>query len=274
MLLNMVAVRQDQCDGYAAYPSFARQHPKPIQLAGCWTHVRRKFHEAREQTPRVTGWFLRQIQLLYQVEAALREKKAGPKLRAAVRAGTSRWVVERLHRALLRHRHRQLPKSLLGQAIDYALGQWPTLGVCLGDGRVEIDNQAVPGPNERGTRWPSARTAIRPTAVGKKNWLFMGEDLTGWLEYSAEGLQQTLERVWLRVQTYSGENKGKLVLRPKQEQLLKLLRDHGSMAPTEIWDALGVSKQGAMDLLRPLLEAGLVEKVGSKKTGRYALQKQ
>ena len=92
MLLNMVAVRQDQCDGYAAYPSFARQHPKPIQLAGCWTHVRRKFHEVREQTPRVTGWFLRQIQLLYQVEAALREKKAGPKLRAAVRAGTSRWV--------------------------------------------------------------------------------------------------------------------------------------------------------------------------------------
>ncbi len=99
-----------------------------------------------------------------------------------------------------------------------------------------------------------------------------GEDLTGWLEYSAEGLQQTLERVWLRVQTYSGEGKGKLVLRPKQEQLLKLLRDHGSMAPTEIWEAVGVSKQGAMDLLRPLLEAGLVEKVGSRKTGRYALR--
>ena len=62
------------------------------------------------------------------------------------------------------------------------------------------------------------------------------------------------------------------MLRPKQERLLKLLRDHGSMAPGEIWTALRVSRQGAMDLLRPLLEAGLVEKVGSKKTGRYALR--
>lgn len=99
-----------------------------------------------------------------------------------------------------------------------------------------------------------------------------GEDLTGWLEYSPEGLQQTLERIRLRVQTYSGEAKGKLVLRPKQEQLLKLLRYHGSMAPAEIWEAVGVSKQGAMDLLHPLLEAGLVEKVGSRKTGRYDLR--
>jgi len=74
------------------------------------------------------------------------------------------------------------------------------------------------------------------------------------------------------VQTYSGEGKGKLVLRPKQEQLLKLLRDHGSMAPAEIWGAVRISKQGAMDLLRPLLEAGLVEKIGSRKTGRYALR--
>jgi DNA-binding MarR family transcriptional regulator len=64
----------------------------------------------------------------------------------------------------------------------------------------------------------------------------------------------------------------KLVLRPKQEQLLKLLRDHGSMSPAEIWELLSVSRQGAMDLLRPLLEAGLVEKVGGKKTGRYSLK--
>jgi transposase len=151
-----------QCDGYAAYPAFARQHPQPIQLAGCWAHVRRKFYDAREQSPKVTGWFLRQIQLLYQVEAVLREKKAGPVLRAAMRACASRWNVERLHRALVRHKTRHLPKSLLGQAIDYALGQWPTLEVYLGDGRVEIDNNRV-------------ENAIRPTAVGKKNWLFMGE---------------------------------------------------------------------------------------------------
>ena len=64
----------------------------------------------------------------------------------------------------------------------------------------------------------------------------------------------------------------KIVLRPKQELLLKLLRDHGSLPSSELWALLSVSKQGAMDLLRPLLELGLVEKIGGKKTGRYSLK--
>ena len=99
-----------------------------------------------------------------------------------------------------------------------------------------------------------------------------GEDLSGWLEYCAEGLRQTLERVWLRVQAYNVKSPDKLVLRPKQERLLQLLRDHGSLAPAEIWETLNVSRQGAMDLLRPLIEAGLVEKVGNRKSGRYVLR--
>ena len=99
-----------------------------------------------------------------------------------------------------------------------------------------------------------------------------GEDLTAWLEYCAAGLRQTLERVWLRIQTFQVKSPDKLVLRPRQEQLLHLLHDHGSMAPGEIWKALSVSRQGAMDLLRPLLDAGMVEKIGGKKTGRYVLR--
>ena len=99
-----------------------------------------------------------------------------------------------------------------------------------------------------------------------------GEDLTSWLEYCAEGLRQTLEDVWLRVQAYDLKSPEKIVLRPKQERLLELLRDHGTMAPAELWSALGVSKQGTLDLLRPLIAAGLVEKIGNKKTGRYALR--
>ena len=100
-----------------------------------------------------------------------------------------------------------------------------------------------------------------------------GGDLTGWLEYCAQGLCRTLDRVWTRVQSYQVKSTGKLVLRPRQEKLLHLLRDHGSMAPSELWAALRISKQGAMDLLRPLISAGLVEKIGTKKTGRYALKK-
>ena len=99
-----------------------------------------------------------------------------------------------------------------------------------------------------------------------------GEDLSSWLEYSAEGLRQTLERTWLRVQALSVKSSAKLVLRPKQELLLRLLRDHGSMTPAALWAALGVSRQGAMDLLNPLLEAGLVERIGARKSGRYLLR--
>jgi transposase len=157
-----------QCDGYAAYRSFANGRQGAIKLAGCWAHARRKFHDALEQAPKTAGWLLRQIQHLYRVEARLREAKAGPKLREAVRAHESQPIVQQLERALIRLKGsgRYLPQSLLGEALDYALGQWPTLGLYLTDGRVEIDNNLV-------------ENAIRPTALGKKNWLFVGAAQAG-----------------------------------------------------------------------------------------------
>jgi Fic family protein len=97
--------------------------------------------------------------------------------------------------------------------------------------------------------------------------------LTSWLEYSADGLRVTLERVWSRIQKLTARaGKVKLVLRPKQEQLLHLLREHRALKPREIWDAIGVSKQGALDLLNPLIKAGLVRRIGTKKAGRYVLR--
>lgn len=153
-----------QCDGYSAYRAFADSRNGAIQLTGCWAHVRRKFYDALEQSPRTAAWLLGQIQQLYQAESTLRERKVGPQGRAAVRSSHSRPAVRRLQRALvqLKASHRYLPQSLLGQAIDYALGQWLTLTVFLDNGRLEIDNNLV-------------ENAIRPTAVGKKNWLFVGE---------------------------------------------------------------------------------------------------
>ena len=73
-------------DGYSAYRAFANGR-NGIELARCWAHARRKFHDALEQSPKTAGWIMRQIQHLYQVEARLRESRhggAGPKLRAAV----------------------------------------------------------------------------------------------------------------------------------------------------------------------------------------------
>jgi Fic family protein len=97
-------------------------------------------------------------------------------------------------------------------------------------------------------------------------------DLSGWLEYAAEGLHHAPEQVWTRVQRFAAQaGRKKLVLRPKQEQLLRLLRDRKHMTPQEIWDAVGVSKQGALDLLNPLMKAGLVRRIGTRKTGRYIL---
>ncbi|MBI4490650.1 MAG: Fic family protein [Deltaproteobacteria bacterium] len=99
-----------------------------------------------------------------------------------------------------------------------------------------------------------------------------GGDLTGWLEYTAEGLRLTLEKVWSRVQRLMAESGSKrIVLRPRQEKLLNMLRDHASLTPRQIWKGLGVSRQGAMGLLKPLIEAGLVQRVGTRKSGRYML---
>ena len=159
-----------QCDGYSAYRAFAqgRGVNQSIRLAGCWAHVRRQFYEALESAPRTAGWLLRQIQHLYRVEADLRQRRASPRLRAVVRAQHSQPIIARLQRALLRLKAsgHYLPQSPLGSAIDYALGQWPTLQVYLADGRVEIDNNLV-------------ENAIRPTALGKKNWLFIGDAQAG-----------------------------------------------------------------------------------------------
>jgi len=96
--------------------------------------------------------------------------------------------------------------------------------------------------------------------------------LTSWLEYHAEGLRVTLERVWSRIQKLrTSSGKAKLVLRPRQEQLLHLLRERKALTPREIWEAIGVSKQGALDLLNPLIKAGLVRRIGTRKSGRYIL---
>ncbi len=154
-----------QCDGYAAYPAFARTHPGEIALVGCWAHARRGFHEAREHAPQQAGWILRQIAALYRIEAQLSDQRASSsvELRAATRSHQSAPIVQRIKNVLLawKRAHRFLPKSSMGTAIDYALSQMPHLQAYLHDGRVEIDNNLV-------------ENAIRPTAIGEKNWLFIG----------------------------------------------------------------------------------------------------
>ena len=106
---------------------------------------------------------LNQIGKLYDIEKELRKTRAGPEEREKMRQRKSRPIIEELHQTLitLEKSRAYLPKSLFGRALRYALNQWPMLTLWLEDGRVEIDNNLV-------------ENSIRPTALGRKNWLFFG----------------------------------------------------------------------------------------------------
>jgi len=153
-----------QTDGYSAYESLAKSRGD-LTLVGCWAHARRGFHEALAET-RLAAWFVRQIGQLYAVEKKLRERKAVPALRQAMRAWQSQPVLTRLHRAMELTRRKTLPQGLLGQAIDYTLKRWEALTRFADDGTLEIDNNLI-------------ENAIRPSALGKKNWLFVGHPEAG-----------------------------------------------------------------------------------------------
>jgi Fic family protein len=100
-------------------------------------------------------------------------------------------------------------------------------------------------------------------------------DLTGWMEYSTEALHLTLERVLERIQRLATQTKkptgGKIVLTPKQERLLHLLNDREGMTPSEVWKELKVSKQGAAKILKPLIDSGLIQRIGTRKSGKYVV---
>lgn len=153
-----------QTDGYSAYESLAKARGD-LTLVGCWAHVRRGFHEALAET-KLAAWFVGQIGQLYAVEKKLREQKAGPALRQTMRAWQSQPVLTRLHRAMELIRRKTLPQGLLGQAIDYSLKRWEALTRFIDDGVLEIDNNLI-------------ENAIRPSAIGKKNFLFIGHPEAG-----------------------------------------------------------------------------------------------
>lgn len=156
-----------QTDAYAAYPSWARGKAG-IDLASCWAHARREFHEALKIGQRLAAGPVAIIAKLYQIETTLRESQATAHRRAEVRREQSAPVLEILRAELqtLRQRPEVLPKSRLARAIDYTLALWDRLGHFIGHGEVEIDTNLT-------------ENGIRPTAVGKKNWLFVGSETTG-----------------------------------------------------------------------------------------------
>ena len=163
------------CDRYVCYNSYAVQRNEAahgpgfaIELASCLAHIRRGFIESKAEAPIRAGWIIRQTAHLYQLEAKLRKNKSSPVLRQAARAAQAGPILRRLEKAILLFQSsgRHLPKSGFGQALQYARNALGGMNAYLRDGRVEIDNNLI--ENE-----------IRPSAIGKKNFLFFGSGEAG-----------------------------------------------------------------------------------------------
>jgi transposase len=146
-----------QADAYAGYDRLFVDGK--ILEVGCWMHARRKFYEARTSDPPRAHQALAWISLLYDIEDEAKEKKLDDAQRHTLRQERSRPILTKLKEWL--DQQTFLPKSPIGEAIGYALNHWEALERYLEAGFLEIDN----GASER---------AMKPVAIGRKNWLFAG----------------------------------------------------------------------------------------------------
>ncbi len=145
-------------DGYAAYETL-----DDVRLVGCWAHARRQFDEAIKLLPKAkqqTGKgmvAINLIQKLYRLEKVIRALP--PAERHARRLAEATPTLDAFKSWLDKSAAQGLPKSKMGQAVQYCLNQWPKLLGYLADGRLEIDNNR-------------AERDIRPFTTGRKNWMF------------------------------------------------------------------------------------------------------
>lgn len=150
-----------QTDGYAVYDKIGKR--EGVTHINCWAHARREFDKAIDNDRARAEKALTYIQQLYAIEAKAREENMEPKQRKELRLEKAlpiinefgKWMVEEFKN------HQILPKSQIGKAFRYSLDRWDQLSAYLYDGILEIDNNLV-------------ENAIRPVALGRKNYLFAG----------------------------------------------------------------------------------------------------
>jgi transposase len=151
-----------QSDGYAVYDGVsARLH---LTHAGCMAHARRRFFEAIQALPKpeqkretAAHEIVRRIDALYAIEREI--KALSPEARAAERQKSAAPLLNALHDFARSLEQQTLPSGKLGEALAYLLKQWPKLLRYVEDGRLAIDTNL-------------AENAIRPFALGRRNWLF------------------------------------------------------------------------------------------------------
>lgn len=144
-------------DAYAGYnPVFL---PEGVTRLGCFAHVRRRFIESQEFDKPACNKVLMLIAELYKVEKE--NKSLEPLELKKIREKKSKPVLDKLKEYLVYLQTSKLPKNPIKESADYALNQWEELSGFLKDGRYSLDNNAI----ER---------EMRPIAIGRKNWLFVG----------------------------------------------------------------------------------------------------
>jgi transposase len=153
-----------QSDAYGVYDKYARER-EGIVLSACMAHIRRQFDKAKEQSQDAQR-VLERIAPLYRIEKELREAGADHAQIERTRQAESLPILEDLQKQLIKVRQAHLPKSLTGKACDYALSIWDKAKVYCQRGDLQIDNNLI-------------ENAIRPSAIGKKNWLFVGHPNAG-----------------------------------------------------------------------------------------------
>lgn len=154
-----------QTDGYQAYDKLAGRVDGLVRV-GCLAHVRRKWFDSLKAFPREANLALRIFGRIYHREGRYREEGITGVDRTLRRKAELTTLFQRLHKLARICRDRYLPKSELGKAAGYTLSQWPFIKALLEHGESEIDNNLI-------------ENAIRPSAIGKKNWLFIGSPEAG-----------------------------------------------------------------------------------------------
>ena len=149
-----------QTDGYSVYEALFGSHPH-IMLVYCMAHARRKFVDALKYDKEKASQVLELMQQLYKLEQDMRDEGLGWEQRTQRRQQDALPVLGKIKEWMEEHIQKVLPKSPLGQAITYTLPRWKGLCAYAQHGQIEIDNNLV-------------ENAIRPLAIGRKNYLFAG----------------------------------------------------------------------------------------------------
>jgi transposase len=152
-----------QSDAYAGYDGL---HRRGLVAVGCWAHARRKFHEARTRDPERSHAAIARIGQLYGVEREARDGGWDDVRLMAARPERSKPLLESFGARLEGEAVKVLPESPIGEATAYTRSNWVALTRYLESPYLSIDNNAV-------------ENAIRPIALGRKNWLHLGSDRGG-----------------------------------------------------------------------------------------------